>query len=128
MIRRPPRSTLFPYTTLFRSAHLLPIVEADPLLPRPIRRGQRRRRALPPSAGGDERPAGRHPRGHTGPDRPGHAHELLDGVRGYASLPHLLRRSTLLLDELRGRALPVRRAGIVHPRTKSPARMTAERI
>src|SRR5438552_14032629 len=24
MIRRPPRSTLFPYTTLFRSSHLLP--------------------------------------------------------------------------------------------------------
>src|SRR3712207_9353078 len=24
MIRRPPRSTLFPYTTLFRSAYLLP--------------------------------------------------------------------------------------------------------
>src|SRR6266536_5007052 len=24
MIRRPPRSTLFPYTTLFRSRHLLP--------------------------------------------------------------------------------------------------------
>src|SRR5690349_23934284 len=24
MIRRPPRSTLFPYTTLFRSAHGLP--------------------------------------------------------------------------------------------------------
>src|SRR3712207_7327350 len=24
MIRRPPRSTLFPYTTLFRSAHPLP--------------------------------------------------------------------------------------------------------
>src|SRR2546429_2658282 len=24
MIRRPPRSTLFPYTTLFRSAHLTP--------------------------------------------------------------------------------------------------------
>src|SRR3712207_7232467 len=23
MIRRPPRSTLFPYTTLFRSAHLI---------------------------------------------------------------------------------------------------------
>src|SRR5688572_31624411 len=23
MIRRPPRSTLFPYTTLFRSAHML---------------------------------------------------------------------------------------------------------
>src|SRR3712207_7517988 len=25
MIRRPPRSTLFPYTTLFRSLHLLPL-------------------------------------------------------------------------------------------------------
>src|SRR3712207_8218721 len=27
MIRRPPRSTLFPYTTLFRSAHPLPVLE-----------------------------------------------------------------------------------------------------
>src|SRR2546421_11165640 len=27
MIRRPPRSTLFPYTTLFRSAILAPLVE-----------------------------------------------------------------------------------------------------
>src|SRR3989441_3336593 len=27
MIRRPPRSTLFPYTTLFRSIDLLPLVE-----------------------------------------------------------------------------------------------------
>src|SRR2546427_6664868 len=27
MIRRPPRSTLFPYTTLFRSRHRLPPVE-----------------------------------------------------------------------------------------------------
>src|SRR5260370_6643408 len=26
MIRRPPRSTLFPYTTLFRSHHLLQLV------------------------------------------------------------------------------------------------------
>src|SRR5258707_9024200 len=26
MIRRPPRSTLFPYTTLFRSLHLMAIV------------------------------------------------------------------------------------------------------
>src|SRR5258708_30448009 len=35
MIRRPPRSTLFPYTTLFRSVraadgHLLPVVAAHP--------------------------------------------------------------------------------------------------
>src|SRR5256885_15111695 len=29
MIRRPPRSTLFPYTTLFRShEHILPIIES----------------------------------------------------------------------------------------------------
>src|SRR3712207_7327114 len=27
MIRRPPRSTLFPYTTLFRSDHLFPLLE-----------------------------------------------------------------------------------------------------
>src|SRR3712207_7004139 len=35
MIRRPPRSTLFPYTTLFRS----------PLPPRPLLAGDRRSRA-----------------------------------------------------------------------------------
>src|SRR2546429_1551128 len=29
MIRRPPRSTLFPYTTLFRSAALVRVVKAD---------------------------------------------------------------------------------------------------
>src|SRR3712207_8462784 len=29
MIRRPPRSTLFPYTTLFRSSHLLRLPAAD---------------------------------------------------------------------------------------------------
>src|SRR5258708_22840061 len=31
MIRRPPRSTLFPYTTLFRSAHAGPVIAAWPL-------------------------------------------------------------------------------------------------
>src|SRR2546427_10865190 len=36
MIRRPPRSTLFPYTTLFRSGR------RAPLLRRPARRDQRR--------------------------------------------------------------------------------------
>src|SRR6266436_809780 len=30
MIRRPPRSTLFPYTTLFRSAPKLDAVDQDP--------------------------------------------------------------------------------------------------
>src|SRR5258708_26065727 len=29
MIRRPPRSTLFPYTTLFRSGHLFAVVQDD---------------------------------------------------------------------------------------------------
>src|SRR5437867_7369646 len=35
MIRRPPRSTLFPYTTLFRSGHLVPR-DARVLNPRPM--------------------------------------------------------------------------------------------
>src|SRR5256885_15197220 len=35
MIRRPPRSTLFPYTTLFRSRRVLRRPTVDP--PRPIR-------------------------------------------------------------------------------------------
>src|SRR3712207_7870289 len=33
MIRRPPRSTLFPYTTLFRSAHDAAGLRRDPLDP-----------------------------------------------------------------------------------------------
>src|SRR5258706_10466068 len=31
MIRRPPRSTLFPYTTLFRSPMMVPIIRNQPL-------------------------------------------------------------------------------------------------
>src|SRR5258708_20571520 len=31
MIRRPPRSTLFPYTTLFRSARAVPVVRGNAL-------------------------------------------------------------------------------------------------
>src|SRR3712207_8061597 len=34
MIRRPPRSTLFPYTTLFRSVHLAITEERPHLAPR----------------------------------------------------------------------------------------------
>src|SRR2546427_3455403 len=33
MIRRPPRSTLFPYTTLFRSQHAFPSVAAEQATP-----------------------------------------------------------------------------------------------
>src|SRR5256885_6283165 len=40
MIRRPPRSTLFPYTTLFRSA----------TRPPPRVRGRRRSASLPPAS------------------------------------------------------------------------------
>src|SRR5260221_10931591 len=40
MIRRPPRSTLFPYTTLFRSARQMAWGEAPPA--RPWRSGWRR--------------------------------------------------------------------------------------
>src|SRR3712207_8206392 len=46
MIRRPPRSTLFPYTTLFRSRHRVPIADShaavDPGLVRSPAVGQPR--------------------------------------------------------------------------------------
>src|SRR3712207_7095183 len=44
MIRRPPRSTLFPYTTLFRSARPLPLHRDDPAVG-PARPARRRRPA-----------------------------------------------------------------------------------
>src|SRR3712207_6970443 len=66
MIRRPPRSTLFPYTTLFRSPkerHPRPARPRGPLLggtpdgrePAPLVRG--RGRAQRPGGGGVLRPA-----------------------------------------------------------------------
>src|SRR2546430_8842764 len=42
MIRRPPRSTLFPYTTLFRSIALLGVVSLDYLLTSVSTRSSRR--------------------------------------------------------------------------------------
>src|SRR5260370_8474447 len=47
MIRRPPRSTLFPYTTLFRSAFR----GRDPSGPGSSRECRARGRAAPPPAG-----------------------------------------------------------------------------
>src|SRR2546429_2190100 len=44
MIRRPPRSTLFPYTTLFRSHVILHIVAGDRV--RRKRRGRRGNRGM----------------------------------------------------------------------------------
>src|SRR3712207_7365457 len=52
MIRRPPRSTLFPYTTLFRSPRCL-----HQLLDRPVGDGA----ALEPGAARRARPAGPSP-------------------------------------------------------------------
>src|SRR3712207_8275150 len=49
MIRRPPRSTLFPYTTLFRSSRR----DVDPAAAR-RGRGARSARARMPGRGGDE--------------------------------------------------------------------------
>src|SRR3712207_8435007 len=80
MIRRPPRSTLFPYTTLFRSGphH------------HPRRRGRPRR---------DEGPAARGPRGH-GPRRPRGADpaplRAAEHRGGRAGAGHQDRKSTRL--------------------------------
>src|SRR2546422_6737479 len=58
MIRRPPRSTLFPYTTLFRSKQLIGIghVKPDPVIADKVRRLAAHPRAaappLPPILGG----------------------------------------------------------------------------
>src|SRR2546422_4032155 len=49
MIRRPPRSTLFPYTTLFRSRRTTDGVP-EPLLPRRLRVRVAERPALPRGA------------------------------------------------------------------------------
>src|SRR5260370_15120095 len=53
MIRRPPRSTLFPYTTLFRS------------LERDLRRRQRNRRDSPRNPTGDAHPKAARSEEHT---------------------------------------------------------------
>src|SRR3712207_7413711 len=60
MIRRPPRSTLFPYTTLFRSSRPVGRISADPVS-RPARAGDGRGGCPPADARGrdDPRSAGR---------------------------------------------------------------------
>src|SRR5436853_4735188 len=56
MIRRPPRSTLFPYTTLFRSLHLRrPRLGGDARLPRREHPARLRRRRAHASARGDRK-------------------------------------------------------------------------
>src|SRR3712207_7314844 len=69
MIRRPPRSTLFPYTTLFRSDGKVgerTAGQVDPLEPLPVvgrpLRGQAQQPAAAPLLHGSET-GGPHPRG-----------------------------------------------------------------
>src|SRR2546425_7676841 len=59
MIRRPPRSTLFPYTTLFRSLEVVAVgmVQEGPLADGPERREDGREGAEP---GSDKRKGARH--------------------------------------------------------------------
>src|SRR5690348_17904364 len=57
MIRRPPRSTLFPYTTLFRSRAELR--RARPLVPARRGRGEGRRQGALAARVGVRRPGGR---------------------------------------------------------------------
>src|SRR3712207_7380631 len=71
MIRRPPRSTLFPYTTLFRSEHGLGVegaLRARPLpAPLPLLAGdQQPAGAVPEDVGVRVRDRGEHPLGHRG--------------------------------------------------------------
>src|SRR3989442_10551490 len=99
MIRRPPRSTLFPYTTLFRSAEL-----------QALERGERgegtryarllARRAKHQVRGRDARPASRSRHGNLRRRSEEHTSEL-------QSRPHLVCR--LLLEKKKKRTEPVSR-------------------
>src|SRR2546430_11599201 len=75
MIRRPPRSTLFPYTTLFRSRGLGQVVADRPrglLLPRPVGGGL----GLPRQVVGDEQPRDDDGHDHHGGRSEEHTSEL----------------------------------------------------
>src|SRR5687767_15291618 len=72
MLRRPPRSTLFPYTTLFRSAARLPDARRDAAASRRLRAGRLPLRAASagelrqqPARGQRERPCGGAARGRS---------------------------------------------------------------
>src|SRR3712207_7112911 len=57
MIRRPPRSTLFPYTTLFRSGEVDALLAPTPV--DPFRRGADHRRRLRHGGGAESETGGR---------------------------------------------------------------------
>src|SRR3712207_8437730 len=93
MIRRPPRSTLFPYTTLFRSAH-------------DVRRGELRARRFAERVPADV------------PHRPEAEGEVVLGARGVRVVGHL-RRSEEHTSELQSRQYLVCRLLLEKKKTKS---------
>src|ERR1043165_4371955 len=99
MIRRPPRSTLFPYTTLFRSraAHRRPRRHRDPVRRDEPRRRERLRLRGPPRRRllhDDVDRRAQLPRVEAGAATPGERHErrLLVGPLGRAVRPRLPER------------------------------------
>src|SRR3712207_8185467 len=99
MIRRPPRSTLFPYTTLFRSA-------PEPRLVLRLRRGPHPRRTEVPHAQGHRRV---HPRvpgdpGGSAPELRSEEHTSELQSRQYLVCRLLLEKKTL--RQLTSNALP----------------------
>src|SRR3712207_7573348 len=100
MIRRPPRSTLFPYTTLFRSGSQGPLLQAHPQGPEAARRRDPALRRVRPG---------------------GHAHPPAGG------LSHVLARSEEHTSELQSRQYLVCRLLLekkTHKRVISTARLS----
>src|SRR3712207_7792049 len=90
MIRRPPRSTLFPYTTLFRSRRI-----AGEPLPPPVRQGQPL--ALQPSQHPDQRDVRQRTRRGPPQDLPAHVGRSEEHTSELQSRQYLVCR--LLLEE-----------------------------
>src|SRR4051812_49953464 len=65
MLRRPPRSTLFPYTTLFRSRASLGLPDRPPAQEQPLLGAVTVDRLRPAALGGDQRLQPRRSEEHT---------------------------------------------------------------
>src|SRR3712207_7028581 len=93
MIRRPPRSTLFPYTTLFRSRVR---AAATPEIPAPTTRTVTAARRTPCRGSAEPRAGGRPPCWLGSPANP-------DARRRCRGRPRLARRSEEHTSELQSR-------------------------
>src|SRR3712207_7121964 len=93
MIRRPPRSTLFPYTTLFRSTELADVVPGlDPELRLPVER-----RRVSPLLRGDDQDERRDPEaGHRDAQRRGDPDEVVGDARSEEHTSELQSRQYLV--------------------------------